>query len=89
MTFVYEILNFQTAERILLAQLADSIDRFADGPLGSLLFGRSCLVGEHSLEIQLERDAPRLGLCRKPIGHIYFYLHKYNFSMRLKAVDSG
>lgn len=84
MTFVNEILGSQTTERILLPQLADSIDGFANGVLHRSLFGGDRLLSKHLLHKQFERDPSRLSLCRQPIRHVYFDFHTRDFSMRCK-----
>src|SRR5208337_792041 len=88
-TFVNEVLSFQTAERVLLPQLADSVDGLANGLQESFPSGANCLLGEHFFDIHFERHPSRLGLCRQPIRYIYPDLHKCNFSMRFEAVASG
>jgi hypothetical protein len=83
-TFVNEVLSFQTAERVLLPQLADSVDGLANGLLESFPSGANCRLGEHFFDIHFERHTSRLGLCRQSIRYINPDLHKCNFSMRLK-----
>src|SRR4029077_10286345 len=45
-TFVNEVLSFQTAERVLPPQLADSVDGLANGLLESFPSGANCLLGD-------------------------------------------
>jgi len=68
MTFMDQVFGFQTTERILLPQLADSVDRFAHGAAGSSFFAGNYFPGEHFFEIYFERHPSRLVLCRQPIG---------------------
>jgi len=87
MTFVNEVLGSQTTERVLLPQLADSIDGFASGALYRSFCMDNCLLREHFLDKHFERHPSRLGLCRQPIRYIYLDFHTRNFTMRRKTDD--
>ncbi|SRR6266478_5344755 len=63
MTLVDQVLGSQTTERVLLPQLADSVDRFAPGSAGSAYFAGNYLPREHFFDIHFERHPSRLGRC--------------------------